>query len=337
MKKKILITGGGGFLGRFVARQLRDLNNDVTILGRNRYPFMEKEGFKCIKADICHAESVTNALRGFDEVHHIASLTGISVIRDPFYRINVTGTENIINACKKNNIGKLIYTSSPSVVYSENTTKAITEETPYPEHFLSYYPETKAIAEKLVLDSNQPGKLLTVSLRPHLIWGPEDTNLIPRLLKRALKGKLKIVGNGQNQVDVTYVTNAAKAHCLASEKLYDKSPICGNSYFITNDEPVFLWDFINKIITGVGIRKIEKKISYSTAKTLGKLIESFYSLFKISSEPPMTRFLASQLATTHIYSCEKAKIDLGYIPEITISKGLDLLLDYLRNSNKTII
>ncbi|MCK5686798.1 NAD-dependent epimerase/dehydratase family protein [bacterium] len=329
---KILITGGGGFLGRFVARQLRDLNNDVTILGRSPYPFMEKEGFKCIQADICCPDSMTKALNGYDEVHHIASLTGISVIREPFYRINVIGTKNIIDACIKNNIGKLIYTSSPSVVYYQDSNKPITEDTPYPENFLSYYPETKAIAEKMVLEANQPGKLLTVSLRPHLIWGPEDTNLIPRLLQRASSGKLRIVGKGNNLVDVTYVTNAAKAHCLASEKLKVGSPICGNAYFITNDEPVRLWDFINKIVTGVGIKKIEKKISYSTAKSLGIFFEFIYSLFKISAEPPMTRFLASQLATTHIYSCEKAKTDLGYKPETTVEKGLVHLLDYLKNS-----
>lgn len=330
---KIIITGGGGFLGRFVARQLKAAGHDITVLGRHKYDFMEKEGFRCVQADICDSASMNSAFQGFDEVHHVASMTGISVIRDPFYRINVTGTENVIQACRINNIKKLVYTSSPSVVYCGDSSVPIDESASYPSEFLSHYPETKAIAEKMVLQANEPGRLLTIALRPHLIWGPEDTNLIPRLLKKARSGRLRIVGTGKNQVDVTYVENAALAHLLASEKLVENSPVCGKAYFITNDKPVYLWDFINEILMQAGIPRITRKISFQAANLAGRFLESFYSMFSISAEPPMTRFLASQLATSHIYSCDNARKDLGYIPQISVEEGLLRLSHFLNTSS----
>ncbi|MFC2048706.1 NAD-dependent epimerase/dehydratase family protein, partial [Elusimicrobiota bacterium] len=253
MSSNILITGGGGFLGRYTARCLRKAGNNVTILGRNSYPWALKEGFNTIQSDICDRPGLINAFKGFDEVHHMAAKTGISVFWRPFYEINVRGTENVISACMENGIRKLIYTSSPSVVYGAGNQDMIDETKPYPEKYLSHYSRSKAMAEQLVLSANKPGgKLLTVALRPHLIWGPEDTNLIPRLVTRSEKNRLFIIGNAANKVDVTYVENAAMAQLLSSEKLKEGSTVCGKAYFITNDEPVLLWDFINRVLACAG-------------------------------------------------------------------------------------
>ena len=329
----VLITGGSGFLGWVTARVLRQAGYDVTILCRGDYGFLADEGFAVIRGDICDRTFLLKAFNGFDEVHHIASLTGISTVKFPFYRINVDGTRNVIDACVKNNVKKLIYTSSPSVVYDGTSKEMADESAPYPERFLNPYSETKAEAEKMVLDENSKGNLLTVSLRPHLIWGPEDTNLIPRLLERALKGRLFIVGNGKNYADLTYVENAALAQLKASEALKEGSLVCGKAYFITNDEPVLLWEFINRILEGTGLDMVERRLPFKAAYMLGASIESVYSLLMINREPVMTRFLASQLATTHTYSVAKAKDELGYIPQVSMDEGLEKLFSYLKQVN----
>jgi nucleoside-diphosphate-sugar epimerase len=330
---KVLITGGSGFLGRVTARVMRKAGYDVTILCRGDYSFLADEGFTIIRGDICDRAFLLNVFNGFDEVHHIASLTGISTVKNPFYKINVEGTRNVIDACLENRVRKLVYTSSPSVVFDGTSDEMADESALYPGIFLNPYSETKAEAEKMVLNENEYGNLLTVSLRPHLIWGPEDTNLIPRLLERALKGRLFIVGNGKNYVDLTYVENAALAQLKASEALKEGSVVCGKAYFITNDEPVLLWDFINRILEGTGLEKVERRLPFKVAYMFGAGVESIYSLLKINREPVMTRFLASQLATTHTYSVAKAKDELGYIPKVSMDEGLDNLFSYLKQNN----
>lgn len=330
---KVLITGGSGFLGRVTARLMRKAGYDVTILCRGAHRFLADEGFSVIRGDICDRPFLLNVFNGFDEVHHIASLTGISTVQSPFFKINVEGTRNVIDACLKNRIRKLIYTSSPSVVFDGTSEEMADESAPYPGFFLNPYSETKAEAEKMVLDVNAEDDLLTVSLRPHLIWGPEDTNLIPRLLERALKARLFIVGNGKNYADLTYVENAALAQLKASESLTAGSSVCGQAYFITNDEPVLLWEFINRIIEGTGLEKVERHLPFKAAYLLGAGLESVYSLLKLNREPVMTRFLASQLATTHTYSIAKAKNELGYIPRVSMDEGLDKLFSYLKQNN----
>lgn len=327
---KVLITGGSGFLGRFTARTLKKAGYDVTVLCRGHYSFLSDEGFGVIRGDICDRAFLLDVLKGFDEVHHMASLTGISVNRQLFYRINVEGTRNVIDACLHNGIGRLIYTSSPSVVFDGKSESLVDESRPYPQTFLNPYSETKATAEKMVLDQSRKGNLLTVSLRPHLIWGPEDTNLIPRLLDRARKGRLFMVGHGQNHADLTYVENAALAQLLASRALARGAPVNGRAYFITNDEPVLLWDFISRILEGAGIRKNRRHLSFNLAYGLGAVLENIHALLHLSGEPVMTRFLASQLAMTHTYSVSRAKRDLGYAPVITLDQGLERLLAGLK-------
>jgi nucleoside-diphosphate-sugar epimerase len=330
---KVLITGGSGFLGRVTARVMRSAGYDVTILCRGNYRFLADEGFAVIRGDICDRTFLLNAFNGFDEVQHIASLTGISMVKSPFYRINVEGTRNVIDACLKNRVRKLVYTSSPSVVFDGTSDVMADESAPYPEKFLNPYSETKTEAEKLVLDENAHGNLLTLSLRPHLIWGPEDTNLIPRLLERALKGRLFIVGDGKNYADLTYVENAALAQLKASESLKEGSVVCGKAYFITNDEPVLLWEFINRILEGTGLDKVERRLPFKAAYMLGAGIESVYSLLMINREPVMTRFLALQLATTHTYSVAKAKEELGYVSKVSMDEGMNRLFIYLKQQN----
>ncbi len=326
---KVLVTGGGGFLGQYIVEQLLKKGEDVRVIGRGSYPELRKLGAETLSVDIRDKEAVTRAAKGTEAVFHVASKTGIWGKWQEFYDINVHGTENVIHACKKNGISILVYTSSPSVVYGSGNLEEIDETYPYPDKYLCPYPKSKAMAEKKVLEQED---LLKVSIRPHLIWGPRDTNLIPRLVGKSRSGRLVRVGDGKNKVDIVYVENAADSHILAFEALKQgKKGVNGQAYFITQGEAVCLWDWIERLLEGLRLPKIKRSLSYKTAYNIGAGLEGFYKLFGLSNEPPMTRFLAAQLAKSHFYSTDKARKELGYQAKVSTAEGEKRLFEYYRS------
>ncbi len=327
---KALVTGGSGFIGRGVVESLIKRGDQVTVLGRKEYPKLKKIGVKIIQADLANTEAVENACQGVDSVFHIGALTGIWGKWPEYYQTNVLGTQNILSGCRKYEVPKLIYTSSPSVVYSSQDQINIDESTPYPteSEYLCHYPKSKAMAEKMVLAANDPHKLLTIALRPHLVLGPGDTNLLPRLIVRASKGKLIRVGDGKNLVDLTYIDNVVHAHLLAEETLSPHSSSAGQAFFISQGEPVILWDWIDSFLEKMGLPKAKKSISLTKAKKVGWFMEKIYQIGRLKTEPPMTRFIASQLGTSHSYSINKAKKYLNYKPLISLEEGTQRLVDY---------
>lgn len=322
---KALVTGGGGFLGRYIVKNLLAKNIEVRILGRSLHQDLVDAGVEQISADIRDADKVQEACRGMDCVFHTAALAGIWGDPKVFESINITGTRNILKSCLDEGVSYLVHTSSPSVVFDGKDQVMLNEQTPYPKNYLCDYPRTKAISEAEVLAENKNGKLETVALRPHLIWGLGDNHLIPRLIDRARAGKLRIVGEGNNDVDMVHVQNAADAHILALDALKE-GRAAGEAYFITNGEPVRLWPWINDLLGSLSIPKVEKRISWSAATKVGSIFEWFYKTFGIQSEPRMTRFLAAQLATHHTYSIDKAQRDLNYDPKVSMEAGLQELI-----------
>ena len=242
-----------------------------------------------------------------------------------FYRTNVIGTENVIQACRANAIPKLVYTSTPSVVFDARDICGADETKPYSNKFHGNYAKTKTIAEQMVLHANDE-KLSTVALRPHQIIGPDDPHLVPRLVYAAKQGRLKIVGTGRNLVDVTYVQNAVDAHLQAFDKLAPGSAVAGQAYFIGQEKPVVLWDFINEILSRHHLPPITDKVPAWVAFNIGLLFEYWYKFFRIDGEPPMTRFVALQFSRSHYFSHQKAKNDFGYEPKISIEQALDLMM-----------
>ncbi len=329
---KALVTGGGGFLGRYIVEKLLARGDKVVTFSRGEYPELREAGAEIVIGDISHKEAVIAVCEGVDAVFHVASNVGIWGAWKDFYNTNVIGTKNVIAGCKKHGVKKLIYTSSPSVVFDGKPHEGIDETFPYPSKYLAFYPQTKAMAEREVLKINGTG-LLTCSLRPHLVWGPRDTNLIPRLVKRAESGRLKIVGDGLNLIDTVYVENAADAHLLAVDRLTAGSPVAGCAYFITQGEPVKIWDFVNTILKGLGKPCVTRKVSFTTAYRAGAAMELLYKVAGIRSEPPMTRFLALQLAMPHYFNIDKAKNELGYTPNITNEEGLKKLFKYINGAD----
>ncbi len=327
---KVLVTGGGGFLGRYIVEKLLARGETVRVFARGKYDELERAGVEVVRGDLRSYDALNDACKNIDALFHVAALAGVWGKAKDYFDINVTGTKNVIKACKENHVRKLIYTSSPSVVFGTDAITGATEaQCRYPDRYLCDYPRTKAIAERAVLNANRDSGLLTVSLRPHLIWGPRDNNLIPRIIERAKQRKLKKVGDGTNMVDIVYVENAADAHLNALDALQEGAAAAGKAYFISQGEPVNLWDWIDTLLDMVGAPKVDKRISFETAYRVGAIMERMYRLFRIKQEPLMTRFVASQLAKSHYFDISAAREDLGYSPAVSTEDGLRRLVKYL--------
>ena len=326
--KKVLVTGGGGFLGSAIVTRLVERKYHVRSFSRNRYPELSSMGIEQIQGDICNKSEIGQALRGVDLVFHTAAKAGIWGDYSDYYRTNVTGTQNVIAGCKKHHISRLIYTSSPSVVFNGTDMEGVNESVPYPATYHAYYPQTKAIAEQVVIKAAGQG-LMTIILRPHLIWGPGDKHFVPRIIARA--NRLVRVGNGKNLIDTVYIDNAADAHILAADAL-EKNPILsGNIYFISQGDPVPLWDMINHILKAAGLAPVRRSMPRNMAWLIGVMLEWVYRSFNNSKEPQMTRFLADELAKAHWFDISAARKDLGYAPRISIKEGLRRLERWLQN------
>lgn len=326
---KALVTGGGGFLGGAVVRLLRQRGDTVRSFTRSRYPWLDELHVEQILGDLAHLDDVERAVAGCDVVFHVAAKAGVWGRYADFFTTNVVGTENVITACKKHAICRLVYTSTPSVVHAGTDIEGANESLPYPKHFESYYSQTKALAEKAVLAANGPD-LATVALRPHLIFGPGDPHLVPRILEAARQGRLKRIGGRPVKVDVTYIDNAAQAHLNAADRLTIGSVPAGRAYFISNGEPVELWPFIDRILAEAGLPPLTKSMPAWKARLAGRILEFVYWLFRLPGEPPLTRFVASQLSTSHWYDISAARRDLGYQPTVSVEEGLRRLGERLR-------
>lgn len=328
---KALVTGGGGFLGGAIVRQLVARGDTVRNFSRGVYRELQQLGVEQVKGDLADRDQLLAAASGCDIVFHVAAKAGIWGNYADFHRANVTGTEHVIAACRTLGIGRLVYTSSPSVVFDGNDVEGGDESLPYPVHFEAHYPKTKAMAEKLVLAANGP-ELATVSLRPHLIWGPGDNHLVPRIVARAKSGKLRRIGSNPCLVDTVYVENAAAAHLMAADRLSPNSPCAGKSYFITNNDPIPLWEMVNQILAAAGLPPVTRTVSPGIAYAAGALCEHLWTLLPLKGEPPMTRFVARELSTAHWFDISAARRDLGYEPKIPIAEGLKHLKTWLTST-----
>ncbi len=308
----ILVTGGAGFLGRYICRELKSKGHNVFSFSRNHYDHLDAIDVETKKGSLLNIPDLEYALEDIDAVIHTAAIAGVWGKKEDFYNTNYVGTQNLVDACLKHKIKYFINTSSPSVVFGQEDILGADESIAYPKKYLTHYAHTKAMAEQYVM-SKCSDNFFALSLRPHLIFGKDDPHIIPRLVESARANRLKVVGDGQNLVDVIHVENAAHAHVLALEELVQNKNISGNCYFIGQDEPVNLWNFINDILVLKGQEAVVDSISFPRAYKLGAFLEFVYKMIGIyKPEPPMTRFVATQLAKNHYFSHNKAKKDFGY-------------------------
>jgi nucleoside-diphosphate-sugar epimerase len=337
-----LVTGGGGFLGGYIIEALVARGDRVRSFGRGDYPQLREQGVDVIRGDIRDNDALLAACARVDCVFHAAALPGIGMDREDYRTVNQVGTELLLANCRRQGVRRFVYTSSPSVVFAGRDQCGIDESAPYNFGWLranrAYYSESKACGEQVVLAANGQ-QMKTCALRPHLIWGPGDTHLIPRLIARARSGRLWRVGDGTNLVDITYVENAADAHLLAADALAvedsvaaAKSP-AGKAYFISQGEPVNCWQWIDEILALVNLPPVRRSISLKTASRIGAACEAAYRLMRLKREPPMTRFLAAQLATSHWFDISAARRDLGYRPRVSTIEGMQRLEKWLSQTS----
>lgn len=319
-----LVTGGGGFLGGAIVARLVARGDKVRSLSRGDYPTLAAMGVEQVRGDLADLDAVGRAAEGCEVVFHVAAKAGIWGPAGAYRRSNVLGTRNVIAACRARRVRRLVFTSSPSVVFDGRDMEGVDESVPYPAHYEAPYPATKAEAERLVRAANGDA-LATVSLRPHLIWGPGDTNLVPRILARARAGRLRRIGRKINLVDSTYIDDAAIAHVHAADRLAPGSTIAGRVYFLSQGEPWPLWTLVNRILQAASLPPVTRTIPRALALVAGALCEASWHALRRVDEPPMTRFLARELSSAHWFDIAAARRDLGYEPSITIEEGMQRL------------
>lgn len=325
----ILVTGGRGFLGGTIVRMLLERGTRVRSLARHYCPHLEAAGVAQFVGDLSDPVLVEKAVKGCKLIYHVAAKAGVWGDYQDFYTTNVLGTQNVISACRKQGVGRLVYTSSPSVVFDGTDMEGVDESVPYPHHFHASYPQTKAQAEQRVLAANGD-QLATVALRPHLIWGPGDNHLVPRILNRGRTGQLRRIGKGDNLIDAVYIDNAAVAHLQAAQQLAIGSQVAGKAYFIANNEPIPLWDLVNRILAAGNLPPVTRTISPQLAYLAGAVLETLYKTLRLAGEPRMTRFVARELATAHWFDLSAAQRDFGYQPQVSIKEGMELLRRWLQ-------
>ncbi len=319
-----LVTGGGGFLGGAIVEQLLARGDRVRSFARGAYPGLADLGVEVRRGDLRDAQAVGQACAGCDVVFHVAAKAGVWGRYAAYYEPNVVGTLNVLAACREQGVYRLVYTSSPSVVFDGRSMEGVDESAPYPQKQHSHYAATKALGEQAVLAAN--GKTLrTLALRPHLIWGPKDNHLVPRIVSQGRAGTLRRVGDGTNKVDTTYIENAARAHLLAADALATNPRAAGRPFFISQDEPLALWEIINGILAAAGLPPVTRSVPEPIAWSAGAILEAAYALLRLKGEPRMTRFVARELATAHWFDITAARTELGYAPAISITEGLHRL------------
>ncbi len=327
----ILVTGGGGFLGQALCRGLVERGHAVTSFNRGHYPQLDAMGVRQLRGDLADRDAVMAAFGGgFEAVFHNAAKAGAWGSYDSYHQANVVGTQNVLDACRAHGVGRLVYTSTPSVTHrATHPVEGGTADTvPYGEGFKAPYATTKLIAEKAVLAAND-AQLATIALRPRLIWGPGDAQILPRLVERANAGRLRVVGSGDNKVDTTFIDNAAQAHFDAFEHLAPGAACAGRAYFISNGEPMPMREVLNRLLGAAGAPLVTKSIPFGAAFAVGAICEGLWHAFPLKGEPPMTRFLAEQLSTAHWYSMEPARRDFGYVPKVSMEEGFRRLRESL--------
>ena len=321
---KYVVTGGGGFIGKALGLRLRELGHDVVSISRRSYPALEERGIQCVRGDL-GAESAgiwESALDSADAVFHVAAKVEMWGSYGEFFRVNVLGTRNIIACCRRRGVRKLIYTSSPSVIADGCDLNGIDESYPYPKRYKAHYPQTKAMAEREVLAANSEA-LWTIALRPHLIWGPGDTNFVPTILRRAKAGRLLRVGEGKNKVDLTFIEDCVSAHLCALQSL-EHNPACrGRAYFISQGEPVLLWQWIDEVLQRNGLPVVSRRLNAPLAMLLAHVCERMSSMLPGRREPLLTSFLVSEMSSSHYFDISAAKKELGYQPKHSIAQAMD--------------
>lgn len=329
---RALVTGSNGFVGQHLTRALAARGDEVVAFDLSPGRFTET-GIRSVAGDLRDAAALREACQGVQAVYHVASRvqtrrTGADEVRE----VNVGGTEKLLDACRADGVPRMVYVSSASVVYAGRDIERGDETLPYPAHFHAPYAETKALAERIVLEASGRGDVLTCAVRPHIVFGPGDTRFFPAVLGRARSGRLKAyVGEAQKLSDFTYVDNLVDGLLLAGDALSPDSKVAGRAYFVTNGEPRSFWDFVGQLLDGLGLKRPGFRVPFPIAYSAAAIREGLDAIRGIAtSEESLTRFTIRYLTTHHYFSHDKATRELGYRPRVSLDEGIERTLTTLR-------
>ena len=320
------MTGTGSLLLGGIASELLRRGDEVVCLQRRPAAFVGHQNAHDVLADICDAEAVALAATGCDAIIHGAARVGVVGSQKEFYDTNVHGTENILRAAEQHSISRLVFVSTPSVAHTGSSLIGAPAGVAEIGRSRSYYAESKAIAERTVLNSRS-SRMAVVAIRPHLVWGPGDTQLVGRIVERAASGQLSVIGTGNALVDSTYIDNAISAHVAALDALHIGSDCDGKAYVISNGEPRTVNELMRSMCESAGVPFKPRHLSLALGIRLGSLVERLWPLVR-SSEPPVTRFIAEQLGTAHWFDQRVVKNDLKWVPSVTIDEGFRRLTQW---------
>jgi nucleoside-diphosphate-sugar epimerase len=323
---KVLVTGTGSLLLGGIASELVRRGDDVVCLQRRPSAFTGHQNAHEVLADIRDADAVVAAAQGCDAIIHGAARVGVIGSQKEFYDANVTGTKNILQAAEQHNISRLVFVSTPSVAHTGNSLIGAPAGEAEIGRSRSYYAESKAIAERAVL-SARSNQLAVVAVRPHLVWGPGDMQLVGRIVDRAASGRLAVIGTGDALVDSTYIDNAVSAHVAALDALHIGSACDGKAYIVSNGEPRTVNELMRSMCESAGVPFEPRHLSLALGVRLGSLIERLWPMMR-SSEPPLTRFIAEQLGTAHWFDQRAVQQDLGWIPHVSLDEGFQRLTQW---------
>lgn len=326
---RVLVTGASSLLGAGVASTLAARGDDVVCLQRGNVieSLAQRPNVFVAHGDIRDRAAVDDACRGADAVVHLAAKVGVVGAWEEYRSVNVDGTLNVLDAVARHGVGKVVYVSSPSVAHGGEPLVGAGAEAPILGRTRAFYAESKALAELAALD-RADGSTGVVAIRPHLVWGPGDTQLVGRIVERARAGRLALVGGGRALVDTTYIDNATGALVAALDRVAAGAVCSGRAYVVSNGEPRTIRELVAGICAAAGVEFAPRDVPLAVGRLAGTLVERAWPLLRRDGEPPLTRFVAEQLGTAHWFDQRATRDDLGWAPEVSIDEGLDRLADW---------
>ena len=314
---KILVTGASGMIGRAVALALLARGDEVTVIQRR------SAGLPCreVLGDIASPEVADRAVARQDAVVHLAAKVDIVGPWADYARVNVSGTRSVIDACRRFGVRRLVNVSSPSVAHSGRSLIGAAADPADPEKARSNYSRSKAIAEQLALAADGPA-LAVLCVRPHLVWGPGDSQLVGPIVERARAGRLPLIGTGGALIDTTYVDNAVDALVAAVDRC---GPVHGKSLVVSNGQPRPVGEILREICAAAGVPGPSRHVPLAVASAAGFVVQSLWAATRSSGTPPLTSFLAEQMGTAHWFDQRHTRTVLRWTPRVGLDEGFELL------------
>ncbi len=325
---RVLVTGASSMIGAGVARSLSERGDSVVCLQRRSSGALD--GLDDVTqrlGDIRDAEVVRSVAAGCDAIVHVAAKVGVVGVWEDYRAVNVGGTEHVVAAALEHDIDRIVHVSSPSVAHGGEPIIGGGADAPVFGRTRAWYAESKAMAEYVAL-AMASDRLGVVAVRPHLVWGPGDTQLVGRIVERAAAGRLALVGGGRALVDTTYIDNAVDALVAALDAVGPGAACSGRAYVVSNGEPRMIRELVEGICRAAGVPFAPRDVSLRVGRAGGALIERMWPMLRRDDEPPLTQFVAEQLGTAHWFDPRPARDDLGWSPRVSIDDGLTRLGDW---------